>query len=190
MNGRRPRSRSLTAITPVLIGQETLLREALEALPTGAGSPLARVGGVHLGRWVVIDQLPYEGPPQPRDALSSAYLFFSADFDGSPRELVERIRTRMRAEADEIWGMCTAYPGSREPAAFADYLMRHRVRAGFSVIGYPRATVQEVDLALDLRRRLRHFAALAQEMDAGALHAAWRRFTAAPGATAANRSGA
>ena len=45
---------ALTVVTPILDGHVQELTEHLEALPEGPGSPLARVPGTHLARWVVM----------------------------------------------------------------------------------------------------------------------------------------
>ena len=74
---------ALTVLTPILDGHEAELTAHLDALPEGEASPLARVPGTHLGRWVVIDQVKYQGHGQRRrDSLAAARLLFTSNFDG------------------------------------------------------------------------------------------------------------
>ena len=55
---------ALMVMTPVTPGQETAVRTALDALPTGEQSPLARMQTTHFARWLVLADLVYQGPPQ------------------------------------------------------------------------------------------------------------------------------
>jgi hypothetical protein len=57
---------ALTVLTPILDGHVQELTAHLEALPEGPQSPMARVPGTHLARWVVIDQVKYQGHGQRR----------------------------------------------------------------------------------------------------------------------------
>ena len=103
---------ALTVLTPILDGHAAELTAHLDALPEGAASPLARVAGTHLGRWVVIDQVKYMGHGQRhRDSLSAARLLFTANLDGDVNAYLERLQTGLGEDADAIWGHCRGYPG-------------------------------------------------------------------------------
>lgn len=52
---------SLTTLTPVLAGHMDALAGHLDTLPGREGSPLARVPGTHFARWVMVDDVIYEG---------------------------------------------------------------------------------------------------------------------------------
>ena len=118
----RPMSRNvsgqayaLTVLTPILDGHAAELTAHLDALPEGDASPLARVPGTHLGRWVVIDQVKYQGHGQRRrDSLDASRLLFTSNFDGELDPYLERLRTGLGEDADAIWGHCRGYPGHRD----------------------------------------------------------------------------
>ena len=111
---------SLTVLTPIIDGQETHLAQYLNALPTGDASPLAGVPGTHFARWVVIDDVIYEGPDQgDRDHLEHPRLLFTSNFDGDLDPYLEALRTGLGESADTIWGHCIRYPGREEGAAVA-----------------------------------------------------------------------
>ena len=69
---------SLTVITPIIDGHETELAHYLNGLQSGDQSPLAGVHGTHFARWVVIDDVVYEGPDQgQREHLAHPRLLFT-----------------------------------------------------------------------------------------------------------------
>lgn len=178
MSNRNGQSYALVVLAPLLDGQADALRAHLERLPRQAASPFARVPGTHMARLVVIDGLPSEGAPEPHDEPAAGYLLLASDFDGGLDAYTDALCDRIGEELDGILGHCSGYPGSAERDEFARYLRRHQVDVGFSIVGYPQATVEDVDAALELRERLVDFVASAQEMDADTLHRAWREFAA------------
>ncbi|MGF1551149.1 MAG: hypothetical protein ACFBWO_01445 [Paracoccaceae bacterium] len=139
----------LTFLAPIRLGMTTdrageaisfegRLRAVLALLPTAAQSPATQEIGVaspfsrnrrtHLARFVIIDDVPYNGrvprdpilgslrganpiTPEPVDRLTTPYLFFGADIDAVaedgatlPKYLDEAGRRRMRdAWARELW---------------------------------------------------------------------------------------
>lgn len=178
MSNRNGQSYALVVLAPVAEGRIAALRSHLERLPTQAASPFAHVPGTHMARLVVIDRLPSERAPEPPDEPATGYLLLASDFDGRLDAYLDLLCARIGAELDAILGHCDGYPGSADRRAFAAYVRRHQVGVGFSIVGYPEATVEDVHAALDLRARLAGFAAAAQEMDAATLHRAWRELAA------------
>ena len=164
MADERRQARALTVIAPVSGGRESQLRSALERLPGGEASPLARLPGTHFARFVIVPGLG-----------DSERLLFSANHDSLNGSYLEQIRVRMPREADAIWGHCDDYPGAGESASFVRYMKRHRIRTDLFVAAYADATLDEVREALDLRRRLIEFAPRAQGMSAEELQAAFRK---------------
>ena len=154
---------ALTVLTPILDGHVEQLTEHLDALPEGDASPLARVPGTHLGRWVVIDQVKYQGHGQRhRDALSASRLLFTSNFDGALEPYLERLRTGLAEDADAIWGHCRGYPGHGDGAGFARWLRAHELEAALFFAAYGDRTVEQVHADLDKRARLIEFALEAQ----------------------------
>jgi hypothetical protein len=152
---------ALTVLAPILDGHAQSLTAHLESLSEGAGSPLARVPGTHLARWVVIDQVKYQGHGQRhRDTLKAARLLFTSNFDGQLDAYLEALQTGLGEDADAIWGHCRGYPG--RGAGFAPYLKAHQIEAALFFAAYGGHTLEQVRANLDKRRRLIEFALEAQ----------------------------
>jgi hypothetical protein len=170
---------ALTVLTPVLPERVNALAGHLDALGGGGQSPLARVVGTHFARWVVIDNVVYEGHGQPRDTLAAPRLLFTSNFDGKLDPYLEALRIGLGADADAIWGHCAGYPGHGDSAAWARWLQAHQVDSALFFAAYGERTVDEVRHNLDLRSRFIGFALEAQGLEPGELQAAFReRFAA------------
>jgi hypothetical protein len=155
---------ALTVLTPILDGHAAELAAHLDALPEGDASPLARVPGTHLGRWVVIDQVKYQGHGQRhRDALKASRLLFTSNFDGGLDAYLEKLQTGLGEDADAIWGHCRDYPG--RGAGFAAWLKAHQIEAALFFAAYGGHTVEQVHADLDKRTRLMEFALEAQGLE-------------------------
>jgi hypothetical protein len=161
------------ALTAILPGRAEALREHLESLPTGSDSPLARVGRVHFGRWVIVSRLVKLGPVE--EQLANEYLLFAAEVDGPLDAFLDALRERMAEDADTVWGHCVGYPGSGDREGFHRWLRHNQIDAQLPFAAYPEATLPEVLEALELRERLTAFAVAAQGLDADALNEAYRR---------------
>lgn len=149
---------SLTTLTPVLLGHVDALVRHLDTLPSLGGSPLARVPGTHFARWVMIDDVLYEGPAQQRDHLSAPRLLFTSNFDGTLAPYLEGMRAGMGADADAIWGHCASYPGHADPEAWAAWFGAHQVDSALFFAAYGAHTVHRIRTDLEVRARLRQFA--------------------------------
>jgi hypothetical protein len=170
---------ALTVLTPILPERLNALAGHLDALPGGMQSPLARVAGTHFARWVVIDNVIYEGHGQPRDTLAAPRLLFTSNFDGAFDPYLETLRTGLDEDADAIWGHCAGYPGHRDAGAWASWLRAHQIDSALFFAAYGERTVDEVRSDLELRARFIGFALEAQSLDPGELQAAFReRFAA------------
>jgi hypothetical protein len=165
---------ALTVLTPILADRESSLARALDSLPGGAQSPLAGVAGTHFARWVVMNDVVYEGKGQRRDHLRSAQLLFTSNFDGPVDPYLEGLRTGLGEAADAVWSHCAGYPGRSDAAAFAGYLRTHQVESALFFAAYGDRTVEQVTRSLALRRDVISFALEAQGMGASELHAAFR----------------
>lgn len=165
---------SLTVLTPILAGHESALARYLDGLGSGSASPLSRVPGTHFARWVLIDDVVYEGPPQKRDHLKLSRLLFTSNFDGARDPYLEGLRIGLGDAADEIWGHCLDYPGRDDASAFADYMHAHQIGSALFFSAYGDRTVAEVKRGLEVRSAVIEFALRAQGMGAGELQAAFR----------------
>jgi hypothetical protein len=171
---RSGRSYVITLLTPIMPGSEAALREHLEGLSSDE-SPLAKLPYVHVGRWVVIDQLKmgWEGAPSRPSRLKSQYLLFTASItvpaeaevsreeryiQRLPESFLHELRARIPEEVDAIWKHCRGYPGTSNPEHFVRYLADARLESSLVYTGYPDVTVDEVRQALAARERLVAFA--------------------------------
>jgi hypothetical protein len=145
---------ALSVLAPILDGHVDALREHLDGLGEGAASPLARVPGTHIARWVVIDDVIYEGDGQPKRDTLSPRLLFSSNFDGDLGAYLEGLRTGMAADADAIWGHCRGYPGHEDGPAFAAWMRAHMLEAALFFAAYGGMTVEQVHANIDRRRKL------------------------------------
>jgi hypothetical protein len=161
---------SLTVLTPILDGRETELARYLDELPGGDASPLAAVPGTHFARWVVIDDVIYEGPGQgEREHLQHSRLLFTSNFDGELDPYLEALAAGMATSADTIWGHCIGYPGSADVSAFTRYLRHHQINSSLFFAAYGDRRVEDVKRSLALRNRFVDFALRAQGLPASEL---------------------
>lgn len=167
---------SLTVLTPVIDGHETGLARYLDELPSGDQSPLAAVAGTHLARWVVLDDVIYEGTGQGEpEHLKHARLLFTSNFDGDCDRYFERLRVGLGDSADAIWEHCIGYPGRDDPRAFAGYLSHHQIDSSLFFAAYGDRTVTQVKRSLALRTQVIEFALRAQGLSADELKQAFTR---------------
>ncbi len=158
----------LMVLTPIRPGEEDALRAYLEGLG-GAGdgdgerSPLARLPRTHVGRWLILDDLPHD-PAASHDHLDLQYVLFTCAFDGDLDSYLDELVGALVPEAREIWGRCVGCP---EPAAgppLKRYLRHNQLDAGFFFAAYSESTVADVLRALDKRTRLAAFVLRTQGM--------------------------
>ncbi len=162
-------SYGLTTFAAVKEGEEDELARYLDLMPVGPESPLARLTQVHCSRLHILRELVYQGGNQTREPLNSAFLIFTASFDGDLDELVHDMCASMPAEADAIWSHCVGYPGAADPEEFRRYVEHNQVHNHYYLSPFPNATVRDVRQSLAVRDQVAAFAAEAQGMDADTL---------------------
>ena len=172
---RSGRAYGLTVVTPILDDRVSPLAALLDTFGPEDASPLARVAGTHFARWVILDDVVYEGGRQRRDALKASRLLFTTNFDGSLDDYLEAMRTGLGQDADAVWGHCAGYPGRADPPAFAAYFRTHQVESALFFGAYADQTVAEVRDNVARRTKLIEFAMAAQGLPADELQ---RRFQA------------
>jgi hypothetical protein len=153
-------STPIVVLAPLRTGEADAARAALAAL----GEPFARVPGTHLARVQVL-----RPPPRRFRGRTRHYLLLAADHDGP----VEPWLAAAGRELEPVLVHCAFWPGAHDVAEVVRWARACEVGVGFSVVGSPRATVEEVGEALALRDRLTRFAADTAGLDDAALHAAW-----------------
>src|SRR5215207_8827755 len=102
----------------------------LSALPTGAESPFARIGTLHIARVQLFRALVHQGPKQSKtDTLQHAHVVFTSTIDGSLDRYLDAL-AQLVPECDEWWGRCVGYPGREDRAAFRAYVRSIQARPG------------------------------------------------------------
>jgi hypothetical protein len=163
--------KGLAALLPVREGRRDELADAIAALPAGPDSPFARIGSTHFARLVLLDGFPgRDGGTLPG---MPACLFFGAEFDIPEAGYLEALCTLMPDEADAVFGTCAGYPGASVPPLVGEWMLRHRIKAGFSVVGNPQASVRQVLDSLRLREQIVGFAVETRALAPAALKQAW-----------------
>jgi hypothetical protein len=155
----------LTVFTPIVPGHEEAVRDTIERLPRGEDGPFARLEQVHFARLQIFDHVVHQGPSQPPDRLRTAYLVFTASFNGARDAFLDAVAARMPDEADSWWSHCAGYPGATDRAAFTRYLTHNQVPTHLFSSPYPTATVQDIRESLALRERVVDFAVAAQQLE-------------------------
>jgi hypothetical protein len=154
-------SAPILVLAPLRDGEADAARAAIAALD----EPFARVPGTHLWRVRVL-LLPlwcFGGPTRH-------YVLLAADHDGP----VEPWLAAAARELAPVLAHCAFWPGPDDPAEVVRWARAREVHAGFSVVGSPHASVEEVGAALALRERVAALAAQTTVLDDPALQAAWR----------------
>ena len=144
-------SSAFILLAPLRGGEAAAARAAIRALD----QPFARVPGTHLARVQV---------------LEDGRLLLAADHDGP----LEPWLLATARELDTVLAHCAFWPGADNPPEVVRWARDRLLPAGFSVVGSPHATVEQVGEALALRERLARFAAETEGLDDAALHAAWK----------------
>jgi hypothetical protein len=159
----------LAVLIPVVADEVSELRRHLADIPRGHSSPLARVEGTHFAR---LQLIRLTGPDGKRIEGEPPYLLFSSEHDGPTERYVAHLCATLHYESHEIWEHCDGYPG-HETGALEGYLLRHRVKPGYSVVAYPGATVDDVRTSLALQDRINEFVVRTRGFDGEALREAW-----------------
>jgi hypothetical protein len=169
----------LMVLTPIRPGEEDALRAYLEGLRSdgdgdgdGERSPFVRLPRTHVGRWLILTDMPHD-PVAPHDHLDLPYLLFTAAFDGDLESYLDELADELAGEAQEIWGRCVGCPEPASGPALKRYLKHNQLDAGFFFGAYPQSTVADVMRALDKRERLIAFAVRTQGMTPAELQRAF-----------------
>ena len=154
-------SAPILVLAPLRDGEADSARAAIDALD----EPFACVPATHLARLQVLR------PPARRfRGRTRHYVLLAADHDGP----VEPWLAAAAHELESVLTHCAFWPGADDPAEVVRWALAREVHAGFSVVGSPHATVEEVGDALRLRERVAALAAQTTVLDDAALQAAWR----------------
>jgi hypothetical protein len=118
----------------------------------GDASPLARVPGTHFARWVIVDDVVYEGGRQKRDALEGGAAAVHEQLRRAARALPRGAAHGAGRGRRRDLGPLRGLPGQRGDEAFAAWLRAHQVESSLFFAAYGDQTVAEVRRNLDAAR--------------------------------------
>jgi hypothetical protein len=158
----------LMVLTPIRPDEHDPLRGFLESMRERGPSPLARLPRTHVGRWLILPDMPHD-PAAMADHLDLPYLLFTSAFDGDLDSYLDELVEALAPEAGEIWGRCVGCPDPAAGGALKHYLEHNQLDAGFFFAAYGESTGADVKRALDMRERLIALMLRAQGMEPAAL---------------------
>jgi len=149
-----------TGLFPIKSVEDTLpLRQYLRSMDEHPyGSPLSSVDIIHMARFVIIDNLAYQGIPAKRDELKSRYLLFICDFDGGSLDvLIRKLISDMGKTVDDIWKHCVGYPGQQSRDRMTAYFEDCQLTTTLLLADRPDDEVAAILRALMYKRRFTDF---------------------------------
>jgi hypothetical protein len=165
-----------------------LLRAHLQLLDKHEfGSPFSGTDLVHLARFIIIDQLPYQGYPAKPERRGPGFLVFMCDFDGSDvSELAQALATACPEAVHGVWQHCDGFPFEGAEAVanggaeqLAAYLRSFQSATLLYLADQPDATVGQILRAMRMQMRFADFVAAHQGSSAKTLRADFAKLWAA-----------
>ena len=143
--------------------------------PASTGT-LAKLSFIHFARWSLVERMPHNGPPQKRDRLHYAHLFFESNFNGGWEEYIDAFSHILTSGMTAFWGTSYGFPKPLPTAPFKKYIQDNETEADHYYSAYPDATSTMIQRALELDKRLETLKRDAQRLEPDAFAAAYRRF--------------
>ena len=142
-------TQALTALAPIKPGRREQLQQVLagvgKRIAAGGPTALDDIGTVHFARWVILPDYGEDGG-----------LLFASDYDGTWDEYIEDFARKATESFQLIYDNCVGWPegGATDIPAFKEYIKTHELTPEVYYRAYPRATVRQVNSAVQLKRRL------------------------------------
>lgn len=177
MPNKNGKSYGLTALFPIKgtvadePSQKESLRSYLADLPRDESSPFAKSVVTHFTRFAVVDKLAYNGEPGLPDHLQSAYLLWTACFNGDLEPWLDTLWQDAEMELQTILNACVAYDLYSGLQGFKDYVKRCQITTSFLFADYPNDTLPEILEGLKLKKHFTEFMVDNQQSDAASLKA-------------------
>jgi hypothetical protein len=176
------RAYGLTALCPLINDTHreesvaTLVRAQLRSLTTDENSVMAKVPNTYLCRMFVLDDVMYQGYPEPEEHLASKYLVFVADIHGRLRPYLEGMWQAAQPLIRDVFRYCVGFSEVDGSDAFVRYIQRCQVTTTFYFNGSNDEPLVEQLKALYLKQELSRFACEQQGKDPAQVQAAFREF--------------
>jgi hypothetical protein len=141
--------------------------------PRSTGT-LAKLSFIHFARWALVERIPYNGPPQKRERLHYAHLFFESNFNGGWEEYIDAFSHILTGGMKSFWGSSYGFPNPLPTAPFKAYIKRNEIEASHFYSAYPDGTTTMVLAALELDGKVAAFLESTSGADPEEFAAAWR----------------
>jgi hypothetical protein len=169
---------AMTLITPIKPAWTNLLGLNFSVAKNFAfmTRELEQLAFIHFGRWSIIRQLPFNGPPQERDRLRYNYLLFESNFDGTWDQYIDAFSQIVPERMWALWGSSYGFPGPRPVGPFKRWIRGNEYPADHYYCAYPDAPTAVIVQALELRGRLEELVASSEDLSAEEFAVAYEGF--------------
>jgi hypothetical protein len=159
------------------------IRRVLDHQPPDHRGAMAAVPHTYFCRFLVLDDVIYQGAPYVEEHLQSKYLVFTATVFGDLEPYLRGMWINAAPFAREIWQSCVGFDRVHDEAAFARYLLQCQVNTALffngsinkGAIDHPPA---EQLKALYVQQEFARFVSDHQGMPARELQQAFQEFVA------------
>ena len=145
------------------------LKKVLDEAHVDRQAEIRKMVTIHYARWVILDQNTLPG-------LDGPHILFTSNFDGPLEGYLEDFAAIDEGPLNMIFGHCIEWPGARPADGFIKYVRDHQISASVFYANYPRATVSQVNRALDWKSKTEDFIDRVQKMN-GKTSEEWERIT-------------
>jgi hypothetical protein len=129
-------------------------------------------------RWTIVREMPYAGPPQERERLNYAYLFFESNFDGPWQHYIDAFAYCIPLDIRFVWGRGVAFPGPPPAEPLKRWIATNSMEGGSYYCAYPHASTRMVKGALATREALARLVAEARSLGPEEFQERYERFLA------------
>ena len=172
------RAIAMTVVNPIKPGRSAVLRFNFwvsRRFPVLL-SRLKRLSFFHFLRWTIVEDFPYNGPPQEREDLKYDYLFFISNYNGYWMQYIDAFYHVLPDQMDWIWGNTYFYPKGSPAGATKRAIQKLEFTASHYYSAYPEASATMIQSALALKSRFDLFQARVEGADAPDFQRAFQRF--------------
>jgi len=152
-----------------------VLFAATKRVPKLTGT-LVKLSFIHFARWSVIDQIPYNGPPQTKRKLRYPHMYFESNFNGGWEEYIDAFSHILTSGMAAFWGSSYGFPKALPVGPFKRYIQVNETEASHYYSAYPQATITMIKGALDVEGKVAPLKRNAAKMEPDAFAAAYERF--------------
>jgi hypothetical protein len=140
------------------------------------GKHVLQFNFIQFVRWTIVRDLPYNGPPQPRERLNYPYLLFESNFDGPWQHYIDAFAYCIPLDIRVVWGRGPHFPGPPPAEPLKRWIARNSMEGGSYYYAYPWATTRMVKSAVRVRARFEQLVAESTDMNAVDFKARYEQF--------------